>query len=123
MSVLVVVQSADEARPLVRWSARFARAKATRLIVLYPSRGTKDDEPAEIPLQDDEDDHEVRSAIRAGIAELAAMFPEEAGAAADATAEGAGAEPADAEKTEPEDAEPAAAVLVPPAGNDSSGKA
>jgi uncharacterized hydrophobic protein (TIGR00271 family) len=64
MSVLVIVSTAEEAGPLVRWGARFARARDTNLKVLHLSRGTKAADPRELPLRDPADQNPVRKAIR-----------------------------------------------------------
>lgn len=80
MTVMVVVTSAEEAGPLVRWGARFARARDQRLIVLHPARGTKPQESTKLKIADAEDQHPVRVAIREAIRETRTLlWPAETG--------------------------------------------
>ncbi len=68
MPVLAIVTHADDAAAIVRWSASLAAAREAGLTVLYVGRGTQDQAPAEVAL-DQEDDHPVlrvaREAVRA----------------------------------------------------------
>ncbi len=72
MTVLVVVTTADEAEPLVRWGARFARAREAPLAVLHPARGSKPGELEVHALATDADAHPTRQAIRRAIREVQA---------------------------------------------------
>ncbi|RMG09412.1 MAG: DUF389 domain-containing protein [Planctomycetota bacterium] len=113
MSVLVVVSTADEAAPLVRWGARFARALKTHLDVLHPARGTKPSEAVELRLDDDEDQHPVRRALRRAVVEAHGLFSDEP--------EGpAGGEPAAERPTPGGPAEPAAVADAPPPAQEGS---
>lgn len=79
MTVLVVVSGAEEAGPLVRWGARFARARGETLTVFHCTRGTQPNEADDLPLRDAEDQHPIRVKIRDVIAEACAMLLEDAG--------------------------------------------
>jgi uncharacterized hydrophobic protein (TIGR00271 family) len=69
MSILVVIATSEEAGPLVRWGARFARARQTNLRVLQVSRGAKPSEPKPMIMRDATDQNPVRQAIRAAVGE------------------------------------------------------
>lgn len=77
MPVLLVVTSAEEAVGLMRWGARFARARETTLDVLYPARAVKPQPLTELAPEDSADLHPVRKAIRDGLVEISNLFPEE----------------------------------------------
>lgn len=79
MTVLVVVSGAESAGPLVRWGARFARARQETLTVFYATRGAKPGEAGDLPLEDPSDDHPIRVAIRTAIHEACAMLLDDAG--------------------------------------------
>ncbi|MGE0712679.1 MAG: DUF389 domain-containing protein [Planctomycetota bacterium] len=79
MSVLVVIVTPEEAGPLVRWGARFARARDTTLRVLQ--LGASAQEARVLPTSDPGDQDPVRVAIREALGErllerLTARFEE-----------------------------------------------
>ena len=74
MSVLVVLTSPDEAAHMVRWGARFARARGTGLALLHVAPGPRPSEPEDVPL-DVEGGRPAWVAVRAAVAELEALFP------------------------------------------------
>jgi uncharacterized hydrophobic protein (TIGR00271 family) len=69
MSVLVVVTTPEEAGPLVRWGARFARSRDTSLRVLHLSRADTPSEPSQLKLKDEKDSDPVRAAVREAVNE------------------------------------------------------
>lgn len=79
MTVLVVVTGAEAAGPLVRWGARFARARGETLTVFYATRGTQPGEAKDLPLVDLSDENPIRTSIRGAIHEACAMLLDDAG--------------------------------------------
>lgn len=73
MTVLAVVTQVEDAAPLVRWSARFARALGCRLVVLHPGRGVQPQDAVDVDLAAPSD-HPVLRSVQDAALEVTTSF-------------------------------------------------